>query len=139
MIEARSAPFVTRIVIAVSVVLGGPSNAQDGDQSWLDTSNALSTEVLSTIGDYVPEFASRQGLAEYDAEAMMIGAERDAAYLRALEDQATRLRERLDAEVDPNVRKDIGILLNGVELDIDRIPLEQELSWTGRTRHASSF
>ena len=123
-----------RAVVALTAALGlaaaGP--AHSAEPAWVTASNAHTRMVLQTQGRLMPEFASQQGLTQFDGLVSDLGpkiAERSDAMAAAL---MQTLRQRLAAERDLNVRQDLQILLDRIAMYRDGGRLAQRLllDWT---------
>lgn len=90
---------------------------------WITESNKYAMQVLHGMAVYYPEFASGQGLSEYDTGVMDLNPEvytRQQASSRQL---LTQMREQLAQAEHPKVRQDLRILIQSVtdRLETERI------------------
>lgn len=102
-----------------------------GANAWVEKSNAITHEVLAAQGRLYPEFASQQGLAQFDGLTQDVGPGSDARALAAGERLLADLRRRLRSEADPDVRQDLQILIRSIGSDLEGVRLRArlELAW----------
>lgn len=127
---ALRAMEVLATALGLALAAGGPVHS--AEPAWVAASNAHTRMVLQTQGKLMPEFASQQGLTQFDGLAADLGPkinERSDALAGAL---TQTLRQRLAAERDANVRQDLQILLDSVAKYRDGARLTQRLllDWT---------
>lgn len=91
--------------------------AQHGEKPWVAKSNAITADLLAIDNKYTPEFASSQGLAQYDTLVMVPTKANELAARKEKEVLLTGLKARLAAETDPFIKQDIEILIREMELN----------------------
>lgn len=109
----------------------GYQRGEPAPKPWVTASDAISREVLAARGAFEPEYASKLGLTQFDGLARDLGpriVERSAA---AMETTLRSLRQRLAAERDPEVRQDVEILIDSLDLRLEgaRLSARLELAW----------
>lgn len=100
--------------------------------AWVSASNTITRGVLEAQGAFAPEFASQQGLTQFDGLAMDLGPRIHQRSAAAMDRLLRSLRQRLATERDPNLRQDLQILIDSVALSLDgaRLSARLELAWT---------
>lgn len=124
------------VALAVGLMLATGARAQGSEPAWVRASNGHTRLVLEAQGALSPEFASQQGLPQFDGRVSDLGpriAERSLAVAQKL---TQVLRQRLAAERDANVRQDLAIVLGRLELEQAGTRLRSQLllDWTDAPR-----
>lgn len=124
------------VALAVGLMLATGAPAQGSEPAWVRASNVHTRLVLETQGALSPEFASQQGLPQFDGRVSDLGpriAERSLAVAQKL---TQLLRQRLAAERDANVRQDLAIVLGRLDLEQAGTRLRSQLllDWTDAPR-----
>lgn len=132
----RRARFTTlSVLLALSpgldAALAAPQRGEPAPKAWVAASDAITHGVLVARGALEPEYASKQGLTQFDGLARDLGpriVERSAA---AMETTLRSLRQRLAAERDPEVRQDVEILIDSLDRRLEgaRLSARLELAW----------
>lgn len=99
--------------------------------AWVSASDAITRQLLRDQATLSPEFASQQGLTEFDGLALDLGPrihERTDALTQRL---LRQLRQRLARETQPPLQQDLQILIDNVQLQQDsaRLSARLELAW----------
>ncbi len=93
-----------------------PSDSKPG-QEWIEQSNRYTQMLLDVVIRHSPEYASSQGLAQYDAQIrsptladeLAERAERDAVI--------EKIKAQLPQEKERNVAEDLQILIHAIDLE----------------------
>ena len=103
------------LLIGSALLMPGQSKAGNSkpEQQWIEESNRYTQMLLDVVIRHSPEYASSQGLAQYDAQIrsptladeLAERAERDAVI--------ERIKAQLPQEKERNVAEDLQILLLG--------------------------
>ena len=90
---------------------------------WIDESNKYAMQVLSGMALFYPEFASGQGLSEYDTEVVDLNPGVYERQMASSEQMLRTLREQLAKIEHPKVRQDLEILIQSVtdSMETERI------------------
>ncbi len=108
------------------------ASAPAAEKAWVSASNTITRGVLAAQGAFAPEFASQQGLPQFDGLAMDLGPRIHQRSTAAMNKLLVDLRQRLAAERDANLRQDLQILIDSLTVSLDGLQLSArlELAWT---------
>jgi Bacterial protein of unknown function (DUF885) len=124
----RNCSLAVLLIGSALVMLGQskPSNSKSSDskpgdskpaQQWIEESNRYTQMLLDVVIRHSPEYASSQGLAQYDAQIrsptladeLAERAERDAVI--------EKIKAQLPQEKERNVAEDLQILIHAIDLE----------------------
>lgn len=91
--------------------------AQHSEKAWVAKSNGITASLIAIDNKYTPEFASSQGLAQFDTLVMVPTKANEQAARKEKEALLADLKTKLAAETDPFVKQDIEILIHQMELN----------------------
>ncbi len=100
--------------------MASPQAAPQPDRSWIASSNAHTDLLLEVAKKHSPEYASRQGLAEYDEKISQPTKQDDDASIAETKAVQAKLTRALATERDKNVQEDLSILLRSIQLTLKR-------------------
>jgi uncharacterized protein (DUF885 family) len=116
--------------VAVALVATGSAYAQTTQApqapAWVARSNADAQVLLQEQARFSPEFASQVGIAGYDDKVADLKPDLDARMRAALVDTKAKLQGMLATEKDTNVRQDLQIMLQTVDLQIEGVDLNHK-------------
>ncbi|HTV86455.1 MAG TPA: DUF885 domain-containing protein [Dyella sp.] len=123
--------MIKRLALAVAVALVATGSAYAQTQTpkapaWVARSNADAQVLLAEQARFSPEFATQVGLAGYDDKVADLKPDLDARMRAALVDTKSKLQGMLATEKDTNVRQDLQIMLQTVDLQIEGIDLNHK-------------
>lgn len=109
-----------------------PAFGGEPARDWVKASNAITREVLKTQGRLQPEFASQQGLTEFDGLTVDLGPGIDRRTLATFAGLTRDLQQRLARERHPALRQDLQILIDALALESQGVRLRQRhlMAWT---------
>jgi len=122
------AGLVLIAIFAIGVSLDMPhrSEAQSSDHAqsqsaaaspgWIDTSNQFTHMLLAVEFQHRPEFASQQGLSEYDTKVSQPSWADVDQHRKETEGVLAQLKAALEEQKQPEVRQDLQIMIRRVEL-----------------------
>lgn len=112
---ASTGRLLTLVVGLVLSWFAAPLRAEP--PAWVTESDGHAIELLRQQGALWPEFTSFVGLTAFDGEVEDLRPGSIARADTMLRDAATRLRRALGTTRDPDVRQDLRLMLDRVELD----------------------
>jgi uncharacterized protein (DUF885 family) len=123
--------MIKRLAFAVAVALAATGSAYAQTQApqtpaWVARSNADAQVLLQEQARFSPETASQVGIAGYDDKVADLKPNLDARMRSALVDTKAKLQAMLATEKDTNVRQDLQIMLQTVDLQIEGIDLNHK-------------
>ena len=101
-------------------LIAGPQATTQPDRGWIESSNAYTDLLLEVAKKHSPEYASRQGLAEYDEKISQPTKQDEDAAIAETKAVQAKLTRALAIEQDKNVRQDLTILLHRIQLNLRR-------------------
>jgi hypothetical protein len=105
--------------------MASPQAAPQPDRSWIASSNAYTDLLLEVAKKHSPEYASRQGLAEYDEKISQPTKQDDDASIAETRAVQAKLTRALATERDKNVQEDLSILLRSTQLTSKRYDYDE--------------
>jgi uncharacterized protein (DUF885 family) len=131
---AQEIPFLRNLIGKLSIaalltiflsgprsgLMASPQAAPQPDRSWIASSNAYTDLLLEVAKKHSPEYASRQGLAEYDEKVSQPTKQDDDASIAETKAVQAKLTRALATDHDKNVQEDLSILLRSVQLTLKR-------------------
>src|SRR5215469_6207264 len=123
--------MIKRLALAVAVALVATGSAYAQTQApqtpaWVARSNADAQVLLEEQARFSPEFATQVGFPGYDDKVADLKPNLDARTRAALVDTKTKLEKMLAAEKDTNVRQDLQIMIQTVDLQIEGVDLNHK-------------
>jgi Bacterial protein of unknown function (DUF885) len=97
-----------------------PQTAAQPDRSWIASSNAYTDLLLAITKKHSPEYASSQGLSDYDDKISQPTKQDDDASIAETRVVQAKLTRALATERDRNVQEDLSILLHSIQLTLKR-------------------
>lgn len=94
--------------------------------AWIARSNADAQILLDVTARFSPEDASDFGAAQSDAKVIDLKPQASARMREALLAARGKLQLRLKAEKDPNVRQDLSILIDQIDLQVEDVDLSSK-------------
>src|SRR5450830_2123535 len=97
------------LALALATAFAAPATAATpaASAAWVDASNRNAAIVLEAQAQFSPENASDTGLSQYDGLATDLGPKITKRYVAALQQARIKLQQRLAAEKDERIRKDM--------------------------------
>jgi Bacterial protein of unknown function (DUF885) len=95
---------------------GAPPATDRAEKAWIERSNAYTDRLLQVQFEHVPEFGSRQGLAQYDERISDPTLADELAQRHELEVALTSIGAEGAKESDPRVQEDLEILRKAFDL-----------------------
>lgn len=92
------------------------ANSASPDRNWLDKSNQYTQMLLQVEFKHAPEFASRQGLSDYDTKISQPSWADVDEHRRETEAVLEKLKAATAQERQPQVQQDLQIMIRRVEL-----------------------
>jgi len=84
--------------------------------AWVEKSDAYTKTLLDIQNKHAPESASREGLAEFDAQIRNPTLAAEKAERKELEAAVAKLKVAAKSEKDPNVQQDLEIIFKAFDL-----------------------
>lgn len=94
--------------------------------NWIQRSNENTRILLDVVIKYAPEAAAQFGVEGHDAEVTQLPTDVVARQNADLQNAIAQLETKLAAETDPDVRQDLGILINRAKLNVEENQLEEK-------------
>lgn len=124
---------ITIFVIGVSLDMphqsqaqsSGESHATAADHGWIDASNRYTQMLLAVEFKHQPEFASREGLSEFDTKISQPSWADVDEHRKETEAVLEKLKAALDQPQPPEVKQDLQIMIRRVELDFKERDFER--------------
>ena len=101
------------------------SPASSGDRSWIETSNHYTQMLLEVAFKHHPEFASRQGLAEYDTKISHPTWADEDQQRRETEAVLDKLKAAAGEHQQEEVEQDLQIMIRRVQLNFKEEDFER--------------
>ena len=116
-----------------------PASANAGSTAppaWVANSNRHAQVLMQAEAAFSPESAAQSGLSEYDGLVADLGPGLSARRSEALDNAKAKLRLALQLERDANVRQDLQIMIDVIDLRLQSIALSDryERDWTDATQ-----
>ncbi len=114
------------VLVASAFPQTAPASRVTKSPAWVHQSNQKAQPLLQVLSKYVPEAASRFGVSGYDEQVIDLKPrfpERTEADLRKV---ITTYEQELKSEKDPLVRRDLEIMIDAAQREIDRTHLEDK-------------
>ena len=126
-------------VYAVAHAAEPPASAQAGSTAppaWVANSNRHAHALMQAEAAFSPESAAMSGLSQYDGLVTDLGPGLSQRRSDALAKEKAKLQLALQLERDPNVRQDLQIMIDVVDLRLQSIALSDryERDWTDATQ-----
>jgi hypothetical protein len=119
------------LALASALLLAGPAFVRaDAPPAWIAKSDENAKLVLATFAKFSPEQAGQLGLPGLDEQVLDLKPQLHERTQSALRDVQSQLEARLAAESDPNVRQDLGILVQAVKDQIEGNELSHQYQVT---------
>ena len=123
--------MIKRLAFAVAAALAATGSAYAQTQTpqtpaWVARSNADAQVLLQEQARFSPEFASQVGVAGYDDKVADLKPDLDARMRTALVATKAKLENMLATEKDSNVRQDLQIMIQTVDLQIEGVDLNHK-------------
>jgi uncharacterized protein (DUF885 family) len=114
------------LALAVLAARGTSLEAQpQSARNWIDSSNRYTQMLLTVEFDHAPEFASRQGLREYDTKISRPSWADEDRRRQQLQAVLKKLKAAQGQQTQQEVEQDLTILLRRVELDFKEEDFER--------------
>lgn len=114
------------LALLVCGAVAAPAAGAPAASSWLERSNENARLLLTTQARFGPENAGLFGVEGLDETVSSLPLDRPAQEVRDYEATVAELERRLAAERDPEVRKDLEILIDSGKRRIEDLRLEQK-------------
>ncbi len=116
-----------------------PASAQTGSTAppaWVANSNRHAHALMQAEAAFSPESAAMSGLSQYDGLVTDLGPGLSQRRSDALAKEKAKLQLALQLERDPNVRQDLQIMIDVVDLRLQSIALSDRYTrdWTDATQ-----
>ena len=126
-------------VYAVAHAAEPPASAQAGSTAppaWVANSNRHAHALMQAEAAFSPESAAMSGLSQYDGLVTDLGPGLSQRRSDALAKEKAKLQLALQLERDPNVRQDLQIMIDVVDLRLQSIALSDRYTrdWTDATQ-----
>lgn len=104
--------------------------------AWVANSNRHAQVLMQAEAAFSPESAAQSGLSEYDGLVTDLGPGLSARRSKALDNAKAKLQLALQLERDANVRQDLQIMIDVIDLRLQSIALSDryERDWTDATQ-----
>lgn len=126
-------------VYAVAHAAEPPASTQTGSTAppaWVANSNRHAHALMQAEAAFSPESAAMSGLSQYDGLVTDLGPRLSQRRSDALAKEKAKLQLALQLERDPNVRQDLQIMIDVVDLRLQSIALSDRYTrdWTDATQ-----
>ena len=125
-------------VYAIAHATEAQASTQAGSTTpaWVANSNRHAHAVMQAEAAFSPESAAMSGLSEYDGLVADLGPGLSERRSDALAKEKAKLQLALQLERDPNVRQDLQIMIDVVDLRLQGIALSDRYTrdWTDATQ-----
>jgi len=123
------------VAVSISLVLAAAASAAEPSAApaaapaapaWVTKSNEDAQELLKSIAQFAPEFASYVGLPGYDDKSADLKPGIEQRQRAAMQAARAELQKRLAAETDPNVKQDLAIMIKSADRRITTSELNEK-------------